>query len=159
MLTTKKFIKEVEKLGFEVGESMDAILIFYGRGQVSYVRINERFYVGMIDGFENLPEELQAKLYYLMDDYARTPLDERETQQKFYLKFAPLGDGGCFNYLNYNSSLNCIRLNDCYQTPMCKTQFTQKEIDDIKEKFKVTLCDFEQIPVDEDEKKEWSEEE
>ena len=151
MLTTKKFIKEVEKLGFEVGESMDAILFFYGGGQVSYVRINERFYVGMIDGFENLPEELQAKLYYLMDEYARTPLDERETQQKFYLKFAPLGDEGCFNYLNYNSSLNCIRLNDRYQTPMCKTQFTQKEIDDIKEKFKVTLSDFEQIPIAEDE--------
>ena len=158
MLTTKKFIKEVEKLGFEVGESMDAILIFYGRGQVSYVRINERFYVGMIDGFENLPEELQAKLYYLMDEYARTPLDEREKTVKFFLRFK--GDKlGINNYLNYSVTLDWLVIREKMDSENFKTQFTQKEIDEIREKFKVTLCDFEQIPVKEDGKKEWSEEE
>lgn len=152
MLTTKKFIKEAEKLGFRFLQCTKDIEIYYKNHQVAYISWHRRFYVGITYKFCDLPEELQAKLYYLMDEYARTPLDERETQQKFYLKFAPLGDESCFNYLNYNSSLNCIRLNDCYQTPMCKTQFTQKEIDDIKEKFKVTLSDFKQIPVEEEEK-------
>lgn len=152
MLTTKKFIKEVEKLGFEVGESMDAILIFYGRGQVSYVRINERFYVGMIDGFENLPEELQAKLYYLMDEYARTPLDEREEPQKYYLRFTALTEIGDCNYLNYCATEETIYLSNRITKIVAQTQFTQKEIDDIKEKFKVTLSDFEQIPIVEEEK-------
>ena len=152
MLTTKKFIKEVEKLGFEVGESMDAILIFYGRGQVSYVRINERFYVGMIDGFENLPEELQAKLYYLMDEYARTPLDEREEPQKYYLRFTALTEIGDCNYLNYCATEETIYLSNHITKIVAQTQFTQKEIDEIKEKFKVTLSDFEQIPIVEEEK-------
>ena len=30
-----------------------------------------------------------------------------------------------------------------------QTQFTQEEIDEIKEKFGVTLSDFEQIPIEE----------
>lgn len=83
-LTTKDFISEVEKLGFEVGKSMDAILIFYGGGQVSYALINERFHLGMIDGFCGLPEELKEKLYSLMDEYASTPLDEREKRLNFF---------------------------------------------------------------------------
>lgn len=151
-MKTKEFVKEVDKLGLEVQKYTNFIAIHYKGHQISYIYTDTKFYVGMTYEFSaSLSEELQAKLYYLIDEYARTPLDERETQQKFYLKFAPLGDRGCFNYLNYNSSLNCIRLNDCHQTPMCKTQFTQKEIDDIKEKFKVTLSDFEQIPIAEDE--------
>lgn len=32
-----------------------------------------------------------------------------------------------------------------------QTQFTQKEIDEMKVKFGVTFSDFEQIPVEEDE--------
>lgn len=152
-MLTKEFVKEVRAMGLDAAESERSISIYAGFGQAAYINKYRIFCVNTdYDSFYNLPEELQAKLYYLMDEYARTPLDERETQQKFYLKFAPLGDEGCFNYLNYNSSLNCIRLNDCYQTPMCKTQFTQKEIDDIKEKFKVTLSDFKQIPVEEEEK-------
>lgn len=150
-MKTKKFIKEVEKLGFEVDEGINIISIYDGDDEIAYVYKDKRFHAGTYCEFSECLEELQAKLYYLMDDYARTPLDERETQQKFYLKFAPLGDESCFNYLNYNSSLNCIRLNDCYQTPMCKTQFTQKEIDEIKEKFKVTLSGFEKIPVEDKE--------
>ena len=151
-MLTKKFIKEAEELGFRFLQCTKDIEIYYENNQVAYVCWFRRFYVGITYEFCNLPKELQEKLFNLLVDYARTPLDERETQQKFYLKFAPLVDEGCFNYLNYNSSLNCIRLNDCYQTPMCKTQFTQKEIDDIKEKFKVTLSDFKQIPVEEEEK-------
>lgn len=151
-MLTKDFIREVEELGFRFLQCTKDIEIYYENNQVAYVCWYRRFYVGITYKFCDLPKELQEKLFNLLVEYARTPLDERETQQKFYLKFSPLGDEGCFNYLNYNSSLNCIRLNDCYQTPMCKTQFTQKEIDDIKEKFKVTLSDFKQIPVEEEEK-------
>lgn len=151
-MLTKDFVKEVEKLGFEVGKSMDAILIFYGRGQVSYALINERFHLGMIDGFCYLPEELKEKLYSLMDEYARTPLEDREEPQKFYLRFAGSVNNGIFNYLNYDLEKDFLRLNDSHQLPMCKAQFTRTEIDEIKEKFKVTLCDFERIPVEEEEK-------
>lgn len=153
MLTTNKFIKEVKAMGlaaiavdefFRV-ENSDGYIVAFVDTKLMYT------FNTVYDNFQELSEFDRKRLLNLLVKYASTPLEERETQQKFYLKFAPLGDESCFNYLNYNSSLNCIRLNDCYQTPMCKTQFTQKEIDEIKEKFKVTLSDFEQIPIEEDE--------
>lgn len=155
-MLTKDFVKEVEKLGFEVGKSMDAILIFYGIGQVSYALINERFHLGMIDGFCVLPEELKEKLYSLMDEYARTPLDEREEEKKFYLKQNLKHkwlERDAFYYLNLNIDKNIYLIDSYASTDTFKTQFTQAEIEEIKEKFNTSLDDFEQIPV-EDKKKE-----
>ena len=152
MLTTKKFIKEVEKLGFEVQKYTNFIAIHYKGHQISYIYTDTKFYVGMTYEFSaSLPEELQAKLYYLVDEYARTPLDEREEPQKYFLIFAALTDNEHFNYLNHNLKKDFLALSDRNQSDMYQTQFTQKEIDDIKEKFKVTLSDFEQIPIAEDE--------
>lgn len=153
MLTTKEFIKEVEKLGLEVDEVINTISIYDGNDELAYIRKDKRFYVCTYFEFsEYLSEELQEKLYNLIDDYARTPLEEREEPQKVYLRFAGSVNNGIFNYLNYDLEKNFLRLNDSHQLPKCKTQFTQKEIDEIKEKFGVTLSDFMQIPVNEDDK-------
>ena len=151
MLTTKKFIKEAEELGFRFLQCTKDIEIYYENRQVAYVCWYRRFYVGTTCWFHDLPEELQEKLFNLLVEYGRTPIDEREDPQKYFLRFAGLVNNGIFNYLNYNLEKDFLRLNDNHQLPTYKTQFTQKEIDEIKEKFKVTLNDFEQIPVEEDE--------
>lgn len=153
-LTTKEFIRKVKDLGFDIEIGLIGwIWIADERDVVAVVERNEMYKINTDDNvaFNKVATNKRKKLFDLLFDYASTPLEEREEKERFFLKFAPLGDEGCFNYLNYNSSLNCIRLNDCYQTPMCKTQFTQKEIDEIKEKFNVTLSDFEQIPVEDKE--------
>lgn len=160
MLTTKKFIKEVEKLGLEVQKYTNFIAIHYKGHQISYIYTDTKFYVGMTYEFSaSLSEELQEKLYNLIDKYTRTPLDKREEPQKYYLRFTALTEIGDCNYLNYCATEETIYLSNHITKIVAQTQFTQKEIDEIREKFKVTLCDFEQIPVKEDEKKEWSEEE
>lgn len=158
MLTTKKFIKEVEKLGFEVDEGINIISIYDGDDEIAYVYKDKRFYAGTYCEFSECLEELQEKLYDLLYEYARTLIDEREKTVKFFLRFK--GDKlGINNYLNYSATLDWLVIREKMDSENFKTQFTQKEIDEIREKFKVTLCDFEQIPVKEDEKKEWSEEE
>lgn len=153
-LTTKEFIRKVKDLGFDIEIGLIGwIWIADERDVVAVVERNEMYKINTDDNvaFNKVATNKRKKLFDLLFDYTSTPLEEREEKERFFLKFAPLGDGGCLNYLNYNSSLNCIGLNDCYQTPMCKTQFTQKEIDEIKEKFNVTLSDFEQIPVEDKE--------
>lgn len=150
MLTTKEFIREVQELGLKTSEKSDSILIYDGYYQAACVYKNELFSINTsYAAFDNLSEELQEKLYNLIDEYARTPLDEREEPQKYYLRFTALTEIGDCNYLNYCATEETIYLSNHITKIVAQTQFTQKEIDEIKEKFGVTLSDFEQIPVDE----------
>lgn len=152
-MLTKDFIKEVQELGLKTSEKLNVISIYDGDYQVFCVYKNVLFSVNTAyAAFDDLSEELKEKLYSLIHKYISTPLDEREEPQKFYLRFTALEDNDCFNYLNYNSKNDLLRLSDRSQSPMFQTQFTQKEIDEIRERFKVTLSDFEQIPVEDKEK-------
>ena len=150
MLTTKDFIREVEKLGLEVRKYANLITIYYENEIV--VRVNKRkmfFTDTLFLAFDDLSKELKENLYNLVDEYARTPLDEREEPQRFYLKFAALTDNGSGTYLNYYKSGDSLGMSTRSQAFGFQTEFTQEEIDEIKEKFGVTLSDFEQIPIEE----------
>lgn len=150
MLTTKNFKREVQKLGFETKEGITGISIYFGDERVSYVCTNELFSLNTAYfALDDLSEEVKEKLYNLIDEYARTPLDEREKQQKFYFKFKIDCEESC-NYLNYYIDCDSLGLNNSLDSYLGQTQFTQKEIDEIKEKFGVTLSDFEQIRVEDD---------
>lgn len=149
MLTTKEFIREVQELGLKTSEKSDSILIYDGYYQAACVYKNELFSINTsYAAFDNLSEELKEKLYSLIDEYARTPLDEREEQERFFLKFKIETDDDC-NFLNYDKNDDEPTLDNSLETSNFQTRFTQKEIDKIKEKFGLTLSDFEQIPVDE----------
>lgn len=149
MLTTKEFIKEVQELGLKTSEKSDSILIYDGYYQAACVYKNELFSINTsYAAFDNLSEELQEKLYSLIDEYARTPLDEREEQERFFLKFKIETDDDC-NFLNYDKNDDEPTLDNSLETSNFQTRFTQKEINDIRRKFGLTLSDFEQIPVDE----------
>lgn len=149
MLKTKKFIKEVEELGFRFLQCTKDIEIYYENHQVAYVCWYRRFYVGTTCWFHDLPEELQEKLFNLLVEYGGTPIDEREYPQKFYLQLTTLIAVGTANYLNRNTTNGSFVLSGRRQTPKWQTQFTQAEIDEMKEKFGDALSGFEQIPVDE----------
>lgn len=149
MLTTKEFIKEVQELGLKTLEKSDSILIYDGYYQAACVYKNELFSINTsYAAFDNLSEELQEKLYSLIDEYASTPIDEREEQERFFLKFKIETDDDC-NFLNYDKNDDEPTLDNSLETNASQTRFTQKEINDIRRKFGLTLSDFEQIPVDE----------
>lgn len=156
ILTTKEFVKEVEKLELYVDKSEKFGLILVtdsNHGLVAYVKNNERSqFSTAFASFDNLLEPIQRKLIELIGMYARTLPDKREKPQKYYLRFTALTEIGDCNYLNYCATEETIYLSNRITKIVAQTQFTQKEIDDIKEKFKVTLSDFKQIPVEEEEK-------
>ena len=149
MLKTKEFIKEVRSLGLEIAESLYEISIYDGNDELAYIRKDKRFYVCTYFEFsEYLSEELQEKLYNLIDKYARTPLEEREDQERFFLKFKIETDDDC-KYFNYDKNDDEPKLDNSLETSNFQTRFTQKEINDIRRKFGLTLSDFEQIPIEE----------
>lgn len=151
-MRTKEFITEVKKLGFKVNvKNIKDIWIDNSNGSnVAYV---SRYRMYEFDtaflAFEITPESHKVSLFNLLICYARTPLEEREYPQKFYLQLTTLIAAGTENYLNYNTINGSFLLSGRWQTPLYQTQFTQAEIDEMKEKFGDALSGFEKIPVDE----------
>lgn len=149
-MRTTEFVKEVLNSGFEITERPDFISIYYRNVLISIVSKNKNFLAGMTyESLNDLSEELREKLYNLIDEYVRTPLNERREEKKYYLRLTALIKNEEYNYLNYDDEEEFI-LGNRIESSDWQTQFTQAEIDDIKEKFKVTLSDFERIPVEEE---------
>lgn len=88
------------------------------------------------------------KTYQVLELFAKfmqTSPDERVEQKKYYLRHRWLIYK---NYLNYWIGTNKYWLEDKNETIEARTQFTQKEIDEIKKRFNTDLSDFEQIEAE-----------
>lgn len=83
-------------------------------------------------------------------EFAETPIKDREEEKKFYLRHRWLKPKPIYkNYLNHWIGTNKYWLDYNNETENIQTQFTLKEIDEIKEKFNTDLGDFEKIEVKE----------
>lgn len=83
-------------------------------------------------------------------EFAETAIEDREEERKFYLRHRwlipiPIDK----NYLNHWIGTNEYWLDYDNETKDVQTQFTLKEIDEIKEKFNTDLGNFEMIEVEE----------
>jgi hypothetical protein len=161
-LTTKEFKRKVTDLGFVVEETplIGDICIYEfevnGTMQNLLARIwTEKIFASttLMYNFNLLKDDLKEKLFNLVNDYASTPLDERVKEQKFYLQFAFSKINNDENYLNYYPFSDSYGMGNRIQTLGSKTEFAQKDIDDIKKKFGVTLHELAKIPVEEDEER------
>ncbi len=151
----KEFKKEITDIGakynldLEVTENNFDFYIKSGTRPLASVSKSTTYLV--IAGYamyEKLEERLRRDLLSVMYELASTPIDEREDEKKFYLKHRFLEIDGC-NYLNYDYGFQDLNLNDKIQFDEIQTQFTQKKIEEIKEKYNTDLKDFEIIEVEE----------
>lgn len=148
----KEVIKEIEKMGLETKIYNAWLYVFRPKSAVAAsINLNRKFQMNTnFWDFNNiLSESEREKVYFLLTKLAETEPEDRKEPQKFYLKFEALTDNGSGTYLNYYKSGDSLGMSTRYQSFGFQTEFTQKEIDEIKEKFGVTLSDFIQIPVDE----------
>lgn len=145
-MKTKEFIEKVEELGFAVNTVGNY-----------YVILNKILVCAEIcrtSNRVNLFHECLEKndLLKICVEYAQTPLTEREEEQKFYLqkieKFYEYEYDEDCAYLNFDIEEGDFELNNAAQSRYFKTQFTQKEIDEIKGKYSTNLEEFKQIPVE-----------
>lgn len=85
-------------------------------------------------------------------ELAETPTGERIPEEKFYLKHRWMkyaGNKDVEKYYNLHIETNLPYLGSKNQDGENQTQFTQKEINEIKEKYNTDLKDFEIIEVEE----------
>lgn len=82
-------------------------------------------------------------------EYANTSLDERQEEKKYYLKHSFMCGFEKDTFLNVDDLNRAVYLGNNAQSSSIQTQFTQAEIEDIKEKCHTDLKDFEIIEVEE----------
>lgn len=84
-------------------------------------------------------------------EFAETPPEDREEEKKFYAKHRYLvqSDDYMTAFLNYNTNYDRLFVYTKGQVCGVKTQFTLKEIEEIKKRFNTDLADFELIEVKE----------
>ena len=109
--------------------------------------------------FEDLPKELRKELFYILVEFARTPEDEREEVKRYQYQ---LKDKYCWitgnlnnirAYLNFRtdrSNLIDISLDSKEQSEFYKTKFTDKEIEELAEKYDIDLDMFDKIEVEDE---------
>lgn len=148
-MKTKEFIKRVIELGFEIIRAGSHIDIMFNDFVIAGV-YTDRMHVMTFYSHEKLLLTNIDKLFNLLVEYAKTPVDEREEETMFYLEHRYFKcTNGDSRYFQIYESDGTPWLNAMYTVMGYKKQFTLKEIGEIKEKFNTDLADFVMIEVKE----------
>lgn len=148
-MKTKEFIKKVEELGYDIEVSREDVIIKRDGCIFAMISRTSPYTMSTYTAFG---VKYADELLDLCVEYVKTPIEEREYVKKYclYLKrtkrnfFDDIG-----NYLTLNIKNNTFSLDVGVETANLTSEFTQEEIDEIKEKFNTDLEEFEQIEVEE----------
>lgn len=148
-MKTKEFIKRVEELGYDIEINWPTIYIKCDGCILARVDKASPYTINTKATFEVKNAE---KLFDLCTKYARTPIEDREEKKKYHLYLKEKNRefyGNIYRYLTFNTYTNTFSIDVGVETAHLTAQFTQKEIDEIKEKFNTDLEEFKQIEVKE----------
>lgn len=149
-MKTKEFIKRVEDLGYKAHKIFTQIDIISNGFIIARVYTN-RMYAMNAFTFINIEWRNQDKLFDLIVEYVKTPIEDREEEKKLYLRHRYFRfDNGSRKYLGMDLVKDKPDLYSKITYMWVKNQFTKKEIDEIKEKFNTDLADFEMIEVEDE---------
>lgn len=156
MIKTKEFIKKVEELGYLVDDN------YYHYWEI---KNNKNYLIAVVSKdvlykistdsgyWDDISDEDKNKLLELIVEFASTPVEDREEEEKFLIQHKYLVSK---NLLPVNLAWN--KLKDVYRSINLKVdnhiyqaQFTFKEYEEIKKKLNTDLADYELVEV-EDEK-------
>lgn len=164
MIKTKELIEKVEKLGFNMefrknpfsniksNRDYDLITISVNNQVLVKIWANCQYAISTIsDGHSCYLYGYDVdELYKVCFEYANTPVEEREEEKKYYLihrYFRIAGGGSGFFTIENASGLSFLK----YKTNLdhYSQKFTEKEIEELKEKLNTNLADFEMVEVEE----------
>ena len=146
--------KELERVAIELAYSIRRVgnkLVIESESSVhdknnTIVIMESRKDEIIIDIWANGPHDLD--MLQAAMKYSNTPPEDRYPEKKYYLKHKFLLSDKEYRFLNYLSNFDSWDLSASGDCSGYQTKFTQKEIEDIKEKYDTTLDDFEFIEVE-----------
>lgn len=147
-MRTKEFLKKVEELGCIVEEGIASydIRLYKELGGL-IATLNKKDPYRML--FFTKPSCNNEKLFDLCVEYAKTPIEEREAEKKYYLRLKDDFYKISYAYLTRNIQDGDYFSFGKHELKGAQNKFTQKEIDEIKKKFNTDLSEFKQIEVKE----------
>ena len=147
-MKTSEFIKKMHSLGYETTNLERSIIVNDDNGFFLVDVSKEEFGVFSTDfpGFSVLDNYDRLQLLDSLVMYAKTPVEERKEEKKYYLR--QIGIENNHSFLNYDSSICEYSTYDKREFGVYKTQFTQSEIDNLPECYKHPAV-WEQILVEE----------
>lgn len=162
-MTYEFFKQEVRKLGLHFRVLDEAItvgnvkhintsvsgLYFNEFEAVCNVHIKERFSLYQTYRFYKLEESLQEKLFDLVNELARTPIDERGDpckEHKWYLKHKYLNTYTGKNYLKHDKRGTDLLLGGKAEGMIWVSKFTRYEIEELASR--INLNEFEKEEVE-----------
>lgn len=149
-MDTKEVIKELKDMNLQTEVRNDYLFVTDSYGEaVGSINLKAKFeiYIDFRNFRHKLSEDEREKVYVLLTKLAETDPQDREEKQKYLLKHKWFDDSLCA-YINYCIPNDSFNLNTKSNNEEFKTQFTQAEIDEIKERFNTNLEDFERILVE-----------
>lgn len=150
-MKTDGFKRKLEENGFSVklvNDNPKEFEIHYNGICVGYIIKNFPYHMSITNYFAEMAENLRVLLLDTMYEYARTPVEERENQKKYYLKHRWLVCDG-LEYLCYDKGSYIYFLSErpLVEDDDATSEFTQEHINSIKKKFDTSLEDFKMIEV------------
>lgn len=155
-MKTKEFIKKIEQLGYLVTEGYaDWQISRINKGQDLLVAIVNKNNLSRIStdfvGWWDISDEDKSKLLDIIVEFAKTPIENREEEKRYYLKHRWLTEGGFYRFVKHHTKAygKKYELASWTYGDTSDMQYTFKEIEEIKKKFDTDLKDFELVEVEE----------
>lgn len=154
-MKTKEFIARVEDLGLytEIDYIADTMLVHDGQGIVATVSMLNQFEMSTGYYIFKATTEIKSKLLKILVEYTTTPIEERESPQKYRLKLKPLelkiiGTNRYLAHDELNEEYILIDRRDGYN--LVKNKFTFDEILELDRNFDI-LSTFNAEVIEEEE--------
>lgn len=147
-MKTKEFIKNVEELGFGVRFCGMQIRILANGFIISVVYTDQVYGINTCKPL-SIALKNEDKLFELMVEYVKTPINEREEETKYYLRHKYINKRNAYLVVDENQNCSLQVMGVDYELPTSdKAKFTEREIENIKDYNKTDLHDFEMIEVE-----------
>lgn len=129
--------KQIKALSskYNVNMADGDFIVNYKNMLVAWVKNNKRYLLYNNENcFKKIP--FSNKLYMILAELAITQLDERVEKEKKYYIHVLKGENG---YLNISISNGNITIDSLYETYILKTKFTNKAIEQLKQRDDIPL--------------------
>lgn len=131
-MKTNRFIKEIKPMGFDV-KDLENVIVIIDSNEDFIAKVSKKE-VGVLatdfPHFYKLEHDRKLRLLDFLIEYAKTPIKDREEEEKYYLRQKGIGS---WSFLNYNIKSTEYSLSGNKDDYTYKTQFTQSEIDEMPE--------------------------
>lgn len=147
-MKTSEFIKKVKELGYDIKISGEDVIIKHDGCIFAMISRTSPYTMSTYTAFRVKHAD---ELLDLCVEYVKTPIEERKDVKKYHLylkRTKPKFFDDVGSYLTFNTYTNTFSIDVGVETAHLTAQFTQEEIDEIKEKFNTDLSEFKQIEVE-----------